>query len=136
MVVRASFRHSAFFRSLAVASILALALLAAGPAAAKDGPPGFLTKQPSMIAPVAPRSARAVWPTCSDGSSGWPEGLGARGPMRASRSPKARASPASRPVRSPSAASGYPNPSSPPLNPPPNGLTCSEDMVAARGMRD
>jgi hypothetical protein len=86
MVVRASFSHSAFFRSLAVASILALALLGAGPAAAKDGPPGFLTKQPAMITPVAPGSSVLPIITVPESGkqgekSGWrfdalPDGIG------------------------------------------------------------
>lgn len=56
MAVRASLTRSGLRPAIALVSVLAIVLGAAGTASAKHGPPGFLTKQPSMITPVAPGS--------------------------------------------------------------------------------
>jgi hypothetical protein len=72
--------------SLAVASVLAIAFSVAGTAAAKDGPPGFLTSKPAMITPVAPGSSVLPIITVPESGkkgekSGWrfdalPDGIG------------------------------------------------------------
>src|SRR6266498_703518 len=86
MTIRAPFKHPVFFRSLAVASVLAIAFSVAGSAAAKDGPPGSLTSKPAMITPVAPGSSVLPIITVPESGkkgekSGWrfdalPDGIG------------------------------------------------------------
>lgn len=58
MTVLPAFRsRSSLLRACAFFSALTLALSTPGIASAKHGPPGFLTRKPSMIIPVAPGSS-------------------------------------------------------------------------------